>query len=65
MVDSHLPPGEGKPKSEAWVFSPAVVEAAFKLELGSEFAASDRLGNGGAFGLLEPFLKSASIEPRD
>lgn len=59
MVDSHLPPGEGKPKSEAWEFSPAVVEAAVKLELESEVPA------GGALGLLESFLKSASIEPKD
>ena len=41
MADSHLPSGEGKPKSEAWEFSPAIVEAGYKLKLELEVPASD------------------------
>ena len=65
VVDSHLPLGEDKPKSEAWEFSLVVVEAGFKLELESEVSASDPVDISGALGLLESLPKSASIEPID
>ena len=65
MVDSYLHPDEDEPKSEVWKLSLAVVEAAFQSELESGVSASDRVELGGAFGLLESFPKSASIEPRD
>ena len=62
VVDSYLPLGEDKPKSEAWEFSLVVVEAGYKLELKSEDSASDPVDIGGSLGLLESFPKSASIE---
>lgn len=63
MADSHLPSGEGKPKSEAWEISPGIVEAGSKLELESEVPASGLLEKGGASGLLESFPDSASFKP--
>ena len=63
VVDSHLHPDEDEPKSEVCKLSLAVVEAGFQLELESEVSASDRVELGGAFGLLESFPKSASVEP--
>ena len=65
VVDSYLPLGEEKSKSEAWEFSLVVVEAGFKLELKSEDSASDSVDRGGALGLLQSFPKSASIRPID
>ena len=60
MADSHSPSAGGKPKSEAWEYSPAIVEAGSKLELESKVPALDLLEKGGTSGLLESFANSAS-----
>ena len=62
MADSHLPSEDEKPKSEVWNFSPAIVEAGFKLELESRVPNSDWLENGGTASRVESFPSSRAFE---